>query len=398
MTTAATQDADGPTYAPSRREAARFSHNRSLDGLRALAVLLVVVSHGTTRLTAPDQRFGAGAIGVGVFFVLSGYLITSLLLRERAASGRINLRHFYVRRALRIWPLYYAVLLLHLLVLARIDASRFGGTWLSNESPAYDDLPAVAWSYFVFAQNYVATVEQVRLGLGVYWSLAIEEQYYLIWPVVVIALTKHRGCWRLAIPAVLVTAIALSLITRAATIDGHLPTAPAGVEWMAHTNLFGLAVGALLAWMHWDADLAGRSRAGGGTFGAWLGWTVLAAMVFSRWVPAIDRGLTIELPNAEYYEPLLLSLAVAAIVDRAVSREWRWSPLRWVPLVYVGRVSFGVYLLHPIILGIVSGLGGRGWFEMFLYVLLSVAVAALSYEFFEKRLLRYKARFSHVRA
>ncbi|MEO9324941.1 acyltransferase [Nocardioides sp. C4-1] len=390
------QAADAPARASS---SATFAHNRSLDGLRAIAVLVVVVAHGSTRFLPPEMRFGGGAVGVGIFFVLSGYLITSLLLRERAATGRISVRDFYVRRALRIWPLYYVVLLLHLLVLSRVDAGPpLGGTWLSRDAPTYSSLGDVGWSYFLFLQNYVASVQEVRLGLGVYWSLAIEEQYYLVWPPVVILLTAARVRWRLALPAFLVVAIATSLVARILTLEGHLPSAPGGVEWMAHTNIFGLAVGSLLAWVRWDSDHRGRPGAGGGAFGAWLAWAVVVLLVLRRWVYAPELGVRIGLSHAEIYEPLLLSVAVAAIVDRVVTHEWRWSPLRWAPLVYVGRVSYGVYLLHPIVLGFLTAwLTGTGWVEMGLFILVSTGVAAVSYELFERRVLRYKRRFSHVR-
>lgn len=383
-----------PTAATVPSSPAVFTHNPSLDGLRAIAVLLVVLSHGSAKLLAPKTGMtGAGGIGVGIFFVLSGYLITSLLLRERSNRGRISLSDFYMRRLLRIWPLYYAVLLFQVVVLVHINAQQWGSLWVSTHSPQYAAYGHVWWSYLVFLQNYVSDIKAVGLGLGVYWSLAIEEQYYLVWPLILIALT--RVSWRWAVPAFLVGATALSFVLRALTAQGHL-WAPSNIEWMTHTNIFGLAVGSLLAWSRFDRLQRGGPARGGGAFGVILAWVVVAALVLNA-IPALHAGWVIKLPHPGYYQPLVLSVAVAAIIDYVSGGESRWSPLRWWPMVYVGRVSYGIYLLHPLVLAVVVHLLGRkGWVEMGAFVLASVGVAAVSYELFEKRILRLKRHFSHV--
>lgn len=393
-----TSTAQAPTEAPLTLPPARsFAYNPSLDGLRAIAVLLVVFSHGSYRLLAPDVRIPMGGIGVGIFFVLSGYLITSLLLREHANRGRISLRDFYVRRALRIWPLYYAVLLLQLVVLVHINAKQWGGVWVSPSAPQYANFGHVWWSYLIFAQNYVSDLKHVTLALGVYWSLAIEEQYYLVWPLILIGLSRVR--WRWTIPTFLFGATALSYFLRALTIGGHLPTAGGGVEWMTHTNLFGLAIGSLLAWIRWDRlQNGGPTRAGGG-FGVTVAWIVVVAILLHRAasVTVTHGGWALRLPHVNYYEPLILSIAVAAIIDYVAGDASKCSPLQWKPIVYVGRVSYGIYLLHPLVLGAAVFMGGgRGWIQMFLFMVASLGVAAASYELFEKRVLRLKRRFSHV--
>jgi peptidoglycan/LPS O-acetylase OafA/YrhL len=382
-----------PPVVPVASSPAVFTHNSSLDGLRAIAVLLVVVSHGSSLLLARDTRFAVGGIGVGIFFVLSGYLITSLLLRERANRGQISLRDFYMRRALRIWPLYYAVLLLYLVVLVHVH-SRPGDSWVSTDSPKYAAFDHVWWSYLVFVQNYVSDLKHVNLGLGVYWSLAIEEQYYFVWPLILIALTRVR--WRWAVPAFLVGATAVSFVLRALTAQHHLGSPGAGdIEWMAHTNIFGLAVGSLLAWSRFDRSQRAAPARGGG-FGATVAWVVVAALVLSATIPAQHAGWAIKLPHAGYYQPLVLSVAVAAIIDYIAGGGSGWSPLQWWPMVYVGRVSYGMYLLHPLVLSVAMHALGGGWAAMGIYTLATVGVAASSYELFEKRILRLKRRFSHV--
>lgn len=383
-----------PTAPAVSSSPAVFAHNSSLDGLRAIAVLLVVLSHGSAKLLAAKTgTTGTGGIGVGIFFVLSGYLITSLLIREHSNRGRISLRDFYVRRALRIWPLYYAVLLLYMAVLVHINARQWGGLWVSTHSPQYAGYEHVWWSYLVFAQNYVSDIKHVGLGLGVYWSLAIEEQYYLAWPLILIVLT--RVGWRWAVPTFLVSATALSFVLRAITAQHHL-WAPSNIEWMTHTNISGLAVGSLLAWSRFDRLQRGAPARAGGGFGAILAWVVVAALVLSA-LPAQHAGWAIKLPHQGYWQPLVLSVAVAAIIDYVSGGESRWSPLRWWPMVYVGRVSYGIYLIHPLVLAVaVHVLSRKGWTEMGVFLLASIGMAAASYELFEKRILRLKRRFSHV--
>lgn len=385
-----------PQAPPAAHQAAVFTHSPSLDGIRAIAVLLVVVEHGSVRFLPRDSWLVFGRYGVGIFFVLSGYLITSLLLRERVNRGRISLRDFYVRRALRIWPLYYAVLLLQVVVLLHVDSRSWGNVWVSTDSSKYSAFTHVWWSYLVFVQNYVSDVRHhVNLGLGVYWSLAIEEQYYLFWPIALIALSRAR--WRGAIPAFLVGAIALSFLLRALTILGHLGATGGGIERMTHTNLFGLAVGSLLAWSRWDRLRRGGPVRGGGGFGATLAWFVVLALVLRVSTPVIQAGWAVKLPHFDYYDPLLLSVAMAAIIDYVAWGGATWSPLRWWPMVYVGRVSYGIYLLHPLVLGVaLHVLHSKGWIEMGVFMVATLAVAAASYELFEKRILRLKRRFSHV--
>lgn len=387
-----------PTGAEVSSSAAVFTHNPSLDGLRAIAVLLVVVEHGSVKLTARGSWWVTGHIGVGIFFVLSGYLITSLLLRERANRGRISLRDFYWRRALRIWPLYYAVLLLQLIVLLHVDSRPWGGMWVSTDSSKYPAFTHAWWSYLVFAQNYFSTAHHhVNLALGVYWSLAIEEQYYLVWPLALIVLTSSRVRWRWAVPAFILGATALSFILRALTIGGHLAATSGGIDRMTHTNIFGLAVGSLLAWSRFDRLRRGAPARSGGGFGATLAWVVVAALVLSATISAQHAGWAIKLPHADYYEPLLLSVAVAALIDYVSGGESRWSPLCWRPMTYIGRVSYGIYLLHPLVLGaVVHVLGKKGWVEVGVFMLATVGAAGASYELFEKRILRLKRRFSHV--
>jgi peptidoglycan/LPS O-acetylase OafA/YrhL len=372
-------------------QTAVFTHNASLDGLRAIAVILVVIEHGTFKLLPKDWWIATGRTGVGVFFVLSGYLITSLLLRENTNRGRVSLKDFYIRRALRIWPLYYAVFLLQAVILIHVSASHWGNIWVSTDQPKYHAFKEVWWSYPIFLQNYFSDLTHyVSLGLGGYWSVAIEEQYYIVWPFALILLARAQ--WRWSIPTFLISVTVLSLVLRVLTAQHVLPATRSGINVMSHTNLFGLAIGSLLAWYRWD-----RLRRGGGApFGTTLAWVVLAALCLRVAAPVVTAGWAIKFPHFELGENLLLSIIVAAIVDAIAAGGSKWSPLQWTPMVYIGRVSYGIYLLHSLILAWVFGLFGGGWPQLVVFMLGSVVAAALSYELFEKRILRLKRRFSHV--
>src|SRR5687768_5068106 len=146
-----------------------------LDGLRAVAVAGVVWHHSYSGLDAlPMMRHGF--LGVDLFFVLSGFLITTLLLREQQRSGRISLRHFYMRRALRIFPLYYAVLI-------ALTAYFAAAADSAQRARYFSELPYHA----AYLSNWIDS----ETMLSITWSLSTEEQFYLLWPLLLIALGRR---------------------------------------------------------------------------------------------------------------------------------------------------------------------------------------------------------------
>lgn len=373
-------------------------HVPALDGVRAIAVLTVLVAHGSVRLLGPENRWGSGGLGVQIFFVLSGYLITTLLLAEHRQHGRISLKDFYIRRGLRIWPLYYAVLLLYVVVLPRIDAGEFGNVYVSADRPGFDEWVGHWWAYAFFLQNYLTAVSEMKLGLGIFWSLAVEEQYYIFWPLVLIALLRLRR--RFAVPAALLLVLVASTVARWLTLEGRLPE-PANPEWMLHTGLTGLVCGTLLAWLRHDQGHRTRGWADG-LPGYVVAWMVLALVTLSTVPDSTTFGFRVTLARFDYYQPLLVGLLVATIIDRLVSVPSSGRLLALPPLRYVGKISYGMYLLHPLVLGFVTvrltaedGTRG-GWVGMAVFVAATVAVASVSFYAFERPILRFKSRFQRV--
>jgi peptidoglycan/LPS O-acetylase OafA/YrhL len=371
----------------------------ALDGLRGVAVLLVVLAHGTQvhgsqeRLLPETLKFNGGWIGVVIFFVLSGFLITHLLLEERTRTGQISLSKFYVRRALRIWPLYFAVLGVYVFVLPLFDPDNFGSIYNANSLRDYYYLLA----YPFFLQNYLVNDSDVHFwGIEVFWSLAVEEHFYLFWPLLLVALS---GRWLVpSLVGIMVVTFSLRVLTRLEV----LPPGDDGVQQMTHTALDGLAAGCLVACLyHWrPAVFTALARR------RWLyllGWALLFFLV---WAGLKQLPLVPTLPEEGYYRITLAALGSTLIVACVVGGAGPTTRpiLCSRPLTYIGKVSYGMYVLHPIVLlyvaEVVAYLGllsGAGYFvAITAYCAIVIGVAGLSFKFFEAPILRFKERFARV--
>ena len=163
----------------------------SLDGLRAISILMVIWHHTASALYPNIRILRLGHLGVHFFFVISGFLLTTLLLREREKHGTISLKHFYIRRSLRIFPLYYAVILVYIAVVYFVEPTSVYGLAF------WDNLKY----YLTYTSNWFVTHDQPRVIFYFAWSLATEEQFYLMWP----SVEKYlRGMWPIVVAAVLI--------------------------------------------------------------------------------------------------------------------------------------------------------------------------------------------------
>jgi peptidoglycan/LPS O-acetylase OafA/YrhL len=329
-----------------------------LDAVRGIAVLLVMLHN--QRETFPslhlDRLFANGWMGVDLFFVLSGFLITGILIDTKHADGYFG--KFYARRCLRIWPLYGALLVFMFAVVPRLGAAE-AKTVFEKSSPW--------WAYPLFLQNVLVPVPTSAAGpLAVTWSLAIEEQFYLVWPIVV------RFLSRAAVKRLAVAVICLSPLLR-------LCLASYGVS--LYTNVFcrldGLMAGALLAlFVRSDGPAPSRFTR--------RAWTSLAIVV--------PLACAAEAAGSRWIVFSLSAAASTAFIYLALFSEQRWlrRALTNRALVYIGTISYGLYLLHKIPFDAAKGFGADRHPLIALSILFAIryATAALSWIVLEQPLLR----------
>jgi peptidoglycan/LPS O-acetylase OafA/YrhL len=368
-------------------------HYLSLDGVRAVAVLLVLLAHGTSRFEPGGLHMSLGWIGVDLFFVLSGFLISNLLFRESDRFGSISLTRFYVRRSLRIWPLYYAVLLLYAFVLPHIDEELFGRVYVSAGSEGYPTYRDALWPHFVFLQNYLVEANEVRMGLSLFWSLAIEEHFYLVWPLLVVVVPRRYLGWGL----MLITLGGVAV--NALTAFQMLPTVGRG-QTATHLRLYALGAGCWAAYLHnYRPERLAWLRRRRAWY--WLAWLAIA---FVGWQASADLAGRIRIPQVLVALRFLPAAATAVLIVILVGPEAPRAPLLSSrPMVYIGKISYGIYVLHPLVLGFVavrlSGQTDAWWHLPLAFVSFgagAIALAGLSYRFFEEPILRVKERFSRV--
>jgi peptidoglycan/LPS O-acetylase OafA/YrhL len=352
----------------------------ALDGVRAVAVLLVLAYH----LELPHSPRG-GTIGVTMFFGLSGFLITTLLLAEADRTGAVRLRRFYLRRAMRLLP---AVLVGVAAITAYAVAT--GRT---------DDTTTGAPAVVLYVANWVRAVRGFdTLGLFEHlWSLSVEEQFYLLWPVVVLGATAFAP--RRRAQAVLAAALAGSAVSLVLRLRFWQVTDPAGsaarlyngTDTVADQLLIGCAFAALLHLLQRAADprwLAGLRRA--------LQVIAPLALVFLVWVAAFRPGGTSVDNNRLYLTwgaPVFAAAAVAIVGDGVLSPRGRLAAaLSTPPLVALGKISYGFYLWHyPVIVVLRERMADAPSAARWtVSAAVSLAVAILSWQLVERPWLRRK--------
>lgn len=402
---------------------------QSLDGLRAIAILLVFFNHMHALLPVWNQTsfycglyVQQGWIGVDLFFVLSGFLITGILIDSREAVNYF--RGFYIRRILRIFPLYYLVLT------GIILGSQFLTRMHAEAGPAVASLvPLVQdrWIYFCYLTNWTG-LWKAQWGvnfssiLAHFWSLAIEEQFYFVWPFIV-WFARPR-----LIPWIAGTVAGLSAMFRlawACHMGVQMLVPPASIEVALATvcRLDGLFVGALCAYFFRDFELALKIR-------KWLPWVGGLGIgtffvVFSLMLFFPQRGaLLIYGPTSLVDHSLedavrlfslcggytLLAIGFGAWVLLAAYTETERTLtqrfLKSRTLGVIGKYSYGIYVFHVPIIGLAAAfilpklrVTNRAdaiitqCAYAFLIMAVSFIIPALSYEFFEKRILSFKRYF-----
>jgi peptidoglycan/LPS O-acetylase OafA/YrhL len=355
-------------------------HRPTLDGLRAIAVLLVLYHHAPSLFGRGHGAAGGvfhasrGAwLGVDLFFVLSGFLITNILLHGRGQPGA--LRRFWIRRALRIFPLAYA----YLGALALL-------AWGTSAFPALRDGAAFGWAAAYLTNVHVADVGWGAPALALLWSLAVEEQFYLAWPLLALTLPRR------ALTATLLAAIVAAPLLRQGTLAAQGDVAAYVLPWC---RMDALAWGGLLA-LGWDTPWRATLR----TAARWLalpavgvvGWT-LAARVLPVGDGAAHGFVGVGFTAVACAFTVLVALALDPPLALAAALSAR-------PLGAIGRVSYGLYVWHVIVAQAVAvalhAVAPTLPFAAYLaaWLLLLGALAAASWRWLEAPLLRLKARWA----
>ncbi len=344
-----------------------------LDGLRALAVVAVVIFH------LDPAWLPGGFLGVDIFFVISGFLITTLLVRERRATRRIDLRGFWTRRARRLLPALLVVVPAAILIARTVEADLLVGV----RRQALGALTfSTNWLEIAQGSNYFAA-SSPQLFMN-FWSLAVEEQFYLFWPLVMLGLlTLHR---RFALTEGALATIVLgvgvaSAVMMALTYDGANATR---AYYGTDTHLFGLMLGASLA-IVWTGPLRAYT-----THPRWCAhrrWFVGGAVATIAALFALageEHAWTFALGIP------LISVASAILLLAAVERPGRLrTVLELPPLAWVGQRSYGIYLWHwPVILIVAQDIPTNAGTSAFVWtrvwaIVVTLALADLSFRFVE---------------
>jgi peptidoglycan/LPS O-acetylase OafA/YrhL len=372
-------------------------HFPNLNGLRFIAALLVIIHHieqirslfGLPNHWGNTSLLRLGDEGVTLFFVLSGFLITYLLLAEREKFGQLAIGKFYLRRVLRIWPLYYFIVLMGLLIMPHIPF--FSIPELSAH--ALDDLPQKVLLFGLIVPNAALVLYGAVPYLSQAWSIGTEEQFYLFWPWVV----QWGG--KRVLAALIITAAFFITLKRVIAAWYHASgPEPGPVVSFCYNILYFfriecMAIGAVLA-----AILFLRKD----TILRWLmarsvQWGVLLLIVslllWGRHLPLHEEVYS------SLFGILILGLAAA-------KRPILWMEYRWIN--FLGKISYGLYMLHLIAIVIVlrtlaPWFDGQGravsWLlTLATVMLLTVAFATLSYYGLEKPFLRLKEAFIRIRS
>lgn len=334
-------------------EGRSLQYNPALDGLRAFAVMAVLVFH------AAWTFLPGGFIGVDVFFVLSGYLITTMLRAEVAASGQIDLRRFYWRRAVRLWPPLLLMLAAYVaaapIAFAEADAGLdaiLAGLYMSDYSVAIGGMP-----------DFISHT----------WSLSAEVHFYLVWPLIIIA-TRRLSDRRVALAFGVLFILASSWrIADLAFSQDALWT-----YYRFDTRLSGLVLGGLIAVLPWRPSKLSSTVLSGVALMI-LGWAVCRWQIVTPW--SLTLGAVI------------VDLAAGALIVSLASRGRTpiSSALSWPPLVYLGAISYSIYLWHYPIARVLRNQVDPVTMIVIVTVA-SVAIAALSYEYVEKPLMALRRR------
>jgi peptidoglycan/LPS O-acetylase OafA/YrhL len=365
----------------------------NLDVLRFFAAMLIVVAHGfeawktdylvfrmspaeadvffTPAFKRLELFFSSFGIGVEIFFFISGFLITYILLKERELCGNISIWKFYVRRALRIWPLYFLLIAL----------GPFLTYWMNIGNPNY-----AANLLFVGNFETIATNEW-QYPFAHYWTIAIEEQFYFLWPVVLAFVPLKR------LKLVFIFLIAVSVLSRAAY---YLYGDEVWMNLQLNTlcRMDTLVIGSLIALYYWEGNLKFRLPK--------YTSVILFSILFISFIfePYSDWN---SLTSALFKKYFYLVIIAAACVNWILNSQANTNSVVYKTFTYLGKISYGIYLIHNVLVIVVikrillnNEIDSSVVFFI-VYPLSVILLSIVSFELIEKPFLRLKDKFANVK-
>jgi peptidoglycan/LPS O-acetylase OafA/YrhL len=364
-------------------------HFPGLNGLRFFAAMAVAISHvelmkqyhGLPNAYDRPAVYELGRLSVTLFFVLSGYLITYLLLAEKKQTGDIAVRKFYVRRMLRIWPLYFLVVLLSFLVLPRFELFA-----LPRFTAALPEHFAITFSLFLLFLP--------QLALSIYdpvpfaepaWSIGVEEQFYLLWPAL-LRRSKHFVVLALAVIVLVVGARHAALLMAQANRadEAALLVWNRVINYLYFTRLECMAIGGLFAWI-----VFARKK-------------TLLALLHHPVVQLAAYGLTAYLVLTDRGKPIFhygwYSVLFAIVIVNVSTNPRSLLRMNGHTFAFLGNISFSIYMLHELAIQLTIRAGLTS--NVLLYpisMILTLAAATASYLWFERPFLKLKERFAVVK-
>jgi peptidoglycan/LPS O-acetylase OafA/YrhL len=352
----------------------KLQHFKELDAVRGIAALMIMFFHFFQNLETQNAILISvrkytifGQTGVSLFFVLSGFLITRILLNTK--QSEFYFKNFYIRRALRIFPLYYLFLIIFYFV-----APLFKNT-------SFVSFSMQVW-YWVYLQNIAITFNWGVYGPAHLWSLAVEEHFYLVWPFLIYFFSIKR-----------ITNTILFVIFGAILIRLFFVTNNLKIYYFTFSRMDDLAVGALLAIL----EIKGSLKSGNSKKFILLVCSALGPMFIlwtftSSYVYVFDAIEIVKFTVSSFFYFSLIGL-ILTIKENSRIRKI----LRARLFSYTGKISYGLYVFHPTCFGLLSKCYKTG--SVFTSFILSYAfcyvVASLSYYFFESKFLLLKKKFEY---
>lgn len=348
----------------------KLNYYKNLDGLRAIAALMVIIFHFLASFSYDSKIFLSlkkisifGQTGVDLFFVLSGFLITRILLKTK--KGNNYFLNFYSRRTLRIFPLYYFFLVLFYLIV-----------------PFLTNVPSFSFGeqlyFYTYLQNISVTFNLGGKGPHHYWSLAVEEHFYLFWPLFIYFLNKKF------IKYVVLGIVFLTILLRIIMVSNEY-----GVFYFTFTRFDSLAIGALLALLELKSffTVANRKKF---VFGISVFFVLLII-----WAFAINNHLIKETFKYLIYSCLyffviayILSLDKSSYLNKFLTSKI---------LQFLGKISYGLYVYHPLVLIIMHKYLVTGYllFDFIVLIIFTVIISHFSFVFFESKFIKLKKYFEY---